>query len=77
MTLSEIKKQAESNEDYSSVNGWGFGGWVGKIYRYANGCKVHVGKWYYRHQSPSKVESYWNSEGQQITKAEFEKQLKA
>lgn len=73
MTLAQIKAKATSSEDYNSTNGWGFGGWVGKILHFPNGCKMYTGKWYYRHTSPSKVESYWNADGNEVTKAEFEK----
>lgn len=73
MTLAEIKAKATSSEDYNSTNGWGFAGWAGKIYHYPNGCRLHLGKWFYRHMPPSKVESFYDADGKSVTKSEFEK----
>jgi hypothetical protein len=44
--------------DHSTVNGWGFGGVVGKLIYYSSGLVKFEGSRYYRHSKSSREEAW-------------------
>ena len=77
MTIQEFKNAAKIIE-HNSLNDWGFGGWVGKIYVY-NNWYMREGRWGTRHNGFSPYNQYSNTSNPvkyiQFTKEEFINEL--
>lgn len=66
--------QKTKNEEYITVNGWGFNGTVGKKYTLGT-FKMIKGKYYYRHTGASLVLDYFIDE-KLVSENDFLKAIK-
>ena len=72
MDLSEFKSKAEVTE-VNTTNGWGFGGYAGKEFKYKN-YSMRKAKYFYRHTRPTPYNCFCYK-GKEVTKKEFETKL--
>ena len=72
MDLTEFKKQA-TVEELCTTNGWGFGGYSGKGYRYGK-YYIRLAKYHYRHIKSTPYNGYYY-DGKPIEKKDFIKKI--
>lgn len=70
-----MKNKIISKEPFNTCNSWGFGGGVGTITTYLSGHKHRRGKAYFRHLSPERIDRYFDPNGREIGKTQFEKEV--
>jgi hypothetical protein len=68
MTIQEFKKQS-SSQDVCTTNGWGFGGYYGKLFTLGQ-FEFRNAKWGHRHSGASNYDAYFIS-GKEVDKATF------
>ena len=59
MISNVLKRLAVSVEEIDENNAWGFGGRVGKMYKFGNKSKIFVGRNCYRHAPSQPITTYY------------------
>ena len=63
-------------EEFNTNNAWGFGGGIGRVLTYPNGCRVREGCAYYRHLPSHSFIRYFLANGKEVSKKLFERAFK-
>lgn len=74
--LQKVKRISVSSENLNTNNAWGFGGSIGTLYTLPDGAKIKIGRYCYRHASPTPyMILYEVDENQNTSKTYIERYL--
>ena len=68
----KMKRIIIKQEKFNTNNGWGFGGAIGTITTYSDGCSKREGRVYFRHLPSQKFVKYFSADHGEITKTTFD-----